>query len=249
MSLETAPSGPQPALSVVIPALNEAQRLPATLSGLTAYADRRGLTLEAIVVDDGSTDATADLVEEFPTGPAMGLRLICNESNRGKGYSVRRGMLQAQGEAVLFMDADGSTAIGEVEKLLPVLESGCDVVIGSRDMEDSELDPAQPAARRLLGAIFRTLRRCIMLRDIRDTQCGFKLFRRAAAQEIFTLQREDGFAFDCEVLWIARSLGHTIREVGVVWRDSGSSRVRPLRDGMGMLWALLRIRLHHRRRR
>jgi dolichyl-phosphate beta-glucosyltransferase len=150
-------------------------------------------------------------------------------------------VLEATGEAVLMSDADLSTPIQEVEKLLPWLVQGFDVVIASRDMPDSVLDPPQPWRRRTLAKVFRALRQRLMLPDIRDTQCGFKLFRRAAAQRVFSQETEPGWAFDCEVLGLARLMGCRIKEVGVLWRNDPDTRVRTIPDGWRMLVSLCRI--------
>ncbi|MDH3585260.1 MAG: glycosyltransferase family 2 protein [Phycisphaerae bacterium] len=228
-------------LSVVIPAFNEALRIGRTLSQLAAYAEASGQRIEVLVVDDGSGDDTADIVKDF-TAEHVRVRLVRNEGNRGKGYSVRRGMLEAAAPLVLMSDADLSTPMAEWPKLHDCLNSDCEVAIGSRSMPDSVLDPPQRLPRRVLRGMFAAVRRLLLLRDIRDTQCGFKAFKRGAAQVIFTHQQEEGFAFDCEVLGIARRLGYRIAEVGVLWQNDRRSTVRPLRDGARMVLALFRIR-------
>ncbi|MCD6303418.1 MAG: glycosyltransferase, partial [Planctomycetes bacterium] len=230
----------QPYLSVIIPAYNEARRLGPALEQIRSYFQRTGLTAEVIVVDDGSTDGTGDVVRRFEPGP-LAVRCLRNRVNRGKGYSVRRGMRRARGRLLLMTDADQSTPIWEVEKLLPLIERGAEVVIGSRDAPGSRLEPPQGWLRRAMGWVMRFARRRLMLRDIRDTQCGFKLFTRRAARAIFARQRTCGFAFDVEVLLLARRMGLAIREVGVLWRNDPDSRVRPLRDAFGMVGGLLEI--------
>jgi dolichyl-phosphate beta-glucosyltransferase len=231
----------QPSLSVIIPCYNESHRLGRSLELVRAYAERSNRAVEVIVVDDGSNDGTADLARGFPAAP-MVLRVLVSQANRGKGYSVRMGMQQATGEVLLMCDADMSTPIDEVEKLLAQLVAGADVAIGSRDMPDSRLDPPQGPLRRLLNGAFRLVRRSILLPDIRDSQCGFKAFKRQAADHIFARQTADGFAFDCEVLGLARALGCEIREVGVIWRNDPRSTLKVWRDGPRMLLELLRIR-------
>ncbi len=229
--------------TVVIPAYNESRRLGCTLDRLAAFFAARDGVWDMIVVDDGSTDATVDLVRARIEG-GLPLQLLVNAENRGKGYSVRRGMLEALGDLVLMSDADLSCPPEELDKLLPWLNRGCDVVIGSRDMPDSLLDPPQPLSRRLMARGLRLLRQRLFLPDIRDTQCGFKLFRRKAAHEIFALVTIDGWLFDCEALGLADRLGYRIQEVGVTWQNDPDSRVHPLREPFRVLTDLLIIRRH-----
>ena len=229
-------------LSIIIPAYNEARRIMPTLRQIHAYMARLGQHCELIVVDDGSQDGTADLVRQYAR-ETHDVRLIVNRGNRGKGYSVRQGMLAATGEALLMCDADLSAPIEELEKLLPWLERGCDVVIGSRDLPDSRLDPPQPATRRRMAWLFRALRRGLLMPKLRDTQCGFKLFQCEAAREIFARQRVNGWLFDCEVLGIAEKLGYQIEEVGIIWRNDPDSRVNLFRELLTALPTLLAIRL------
>ena len=236
----------RPDLSIVIPAFNEANRITRTLAAIRRYAEVNGKHIELIVVDDGSMDQTAEIARDFDAGP-LTVEVLVNETNRGKGYSVRRGMLAAHGRVLLMSDADMSTPIEDIEKLLPWIEDGHDVAIGSRNMPESELRPSQPLPRRMMGAMFRSLRRGLLRDGVRDSQCGFKCFTAAAAQEVFHRQSETGFAFDCEILAIARRLGLRIREVGVLWCDNRDSRVRPIRDSWRMLVAIFRIRSHIRR--
>lgn len=230
-----------PLLSIVIPALNEAGLLGDTLKRVRAYAAASGRPCEVVVADDGSTDGTADIVRGWPPAP-LTVRLLVNPVNRGKGYSVGRGMLDATGAIVLMCDADLSTPIEEVEKLLPWLDQGYDVVIGSRDLPDSRLDPPQPLLRRLMAWTFRALRRRMLLPELRDTQCGFKLFTQSAARAVFSQLTVDGWLFDCEALGLAQRLGHRIKEIGVIWRNRPHSRVKPAREALNALPTLLRIR-------
>ncbi|MBN2446666.1 MAG: glycosyltransferase family 2 protein [Phycisphaerae bacterium] len=218
------PPDSAPKLSIVVPAYNEERRLPGALDAILAYTRGHDLPTELIIIDDGSHDGTADVVRSRAAGDAN-LKLLHNDTNRGKGHSVRRGMLAARGELCLMCDADLSAPIEELGKLLPWVERGYDIVIGSRDLPESVLDPPQPWSRRWPAWVFRAWRRRMLLPGIRDTQCGFKLFRQAAAQELFGRQREDGWLFDCEVLGLAERLGYRIKEVGIRWCASGESRV------------------------
>ncbi|HUU95934.1 MAG TPA: dolichyl-phosphate beta-glucosyltransferase [Phycisphaerae bacterium] len=230
-----------PELSIIVPAYNEARCIATTLVRIRAYAVDRERRCEVIVVDDGSADGTSDIVRRFAAEP-LDLRLLVNPTNCGKGYAVREGMLAATGGLALMCDADLSTPIEELEKLLSCLERGYDVVIGSRDMPESVLDPPQPLLRRWLAWRFRAIRRRLLLRELRDTQCGFKLFRRDAARKIFSRQTITGWLFDCEVLGIAERLGYRIKEVGVVWGNNPDSRVRTWREAFTALPRLLSIR-------
>ncbi len=232
---------PNPYLSIVIPAYNEGRRLGPALSQIRDYIERSGLRAEVVVVDDGSSDDTSEVAAAFDPGP-MELRLIHNRINRGKGYSVRRGMRRASGEVLLMSDADQSTPLWELERALPLLAEGADVVIGSRDMPDSVISEHQVWYRKLLGQLLRWMRRHVMLPEIRDTQCGFKLFTRRAGKDIFSRLVDEGFAFDCEVLLLARGLGYDIREIGVTWCNDPDSRVHPFRDPVKMFFSLLKIR-------
>lgn len=231
------------ALSIVIPAYNEANRLSPTLREIDKYIGGFDYQVELIVVNDGSEDKTSDVVLSFaPESRNLKVRLLENVGNRGKGYSVKRGVLESVGEIVLMADADNSTPITEYDKLAPWLDRGYDVVIGSRDMPDSVLDPPQPWWRKVGGGIFRRMRRAMLLSHIKDTQCGFKCFTRKAGRAIFTQVIVDGFAFDCEVLALAEKLDFKVREVGVYWVNNDDSRVRPVRDFMKALKSLSQIR-------
>jgi dolichyl-phosphate beta-glucosyltransferase len=235
-------SSEQPSLSVVIPAFNEAARILNTLTRIHEYLLGSGWRFELVIIDDGSRDDTVSIVRDFARHN-RNVRLIINPRNRGKGFAVRQGMLVAAGDLMLMCDADLSTPIEQIEQLLPWTQRGCHVVIGSRDLPDSRLDPPQPARRRRLAAIFRTLRRLLLLPELRDTQCGFKLFRHDAARAIFSRQRCNGWLFDCEVLGLADRLGFRIQEVGVHWQDNADSSVRLLPAALAALPTLLLIRL------
>jgi dolichyl-phosphate beta-glucosyltransferase len=230
-------------LSIVIPAYNEAKRLPGTLPRMIEYAQRLGENVEIIVVDDGSSDGTGDIAAEL--GGACGFVTVLRiDEDRGKGAAVRHGMLAARLGHVLFTDADLSTPIEEAAKLRAALTDGADVAIGSRRLAGSDVQVHQPWLRELAGRTFSGIVSVLLLPGIRDSQCGFKAFRWSAARALFGRQRLDGFGFDAEVLWLARRLGYRVAEVPIVWRDDRRSNVRLVRDSGGMLLDLARIRLN-----
>ncbi|RMF82130.1 MAG: glycosyltransferase [Planctomycetota bacterium] len=235
-------------ISIIVPAFNEARRLPETIEHLERFARGRRDVCEIVFVDDGSTDGTRAIIEraiarhDADPHTRVALRLLPFEQNHGKGHAVRAGMLAAAGDVRLMIDADLSPALEEIDRLLPWLARGFDVVIGSRDLPDSRLDPPQPLPRRLAAWAFRAVRRRLLLPELRDTQCGFKLFTAAAARELFAKQIEDGWLFDCEVLALAKRGGFRIKEVGVTWRNAAHSRVRVGREMLRAIPTLLRIR-------
>jgi dolichyl-phosphate beta-glucosyltransferase len=232
-----------PGLSIVVPAYNEAKRLPGTLPRMIEYAQGLGETAEIIVVDDGSSDGTAGIAAAI--GEACGFVTVLQvDDDRGKGAAVRLGMLAARLGHVLFTDADLSTPIVEAGKLRAALAAGADVAIGSRRLVGSDVQVHQPWLRELAGRTFSGVVSLLLLPGIRDSQCGFKAFRRSAARALFGRQRLDGFGFDAEVLWLARRLGYRVTEVPIVWRDDRRSSVRLVRDSGGMLLDLARIRLN-----
>ena len=228
-------------LSVVIPAFEEARRLGPTLNQVRAYLDDQPYVSEVVVVIDGGRDGTLGLVRDLATEwPA--LTVHHSEVNRGKGHAVRLGMLASRGWYLLFSDADLSTPIAEVERLIAALEAGGDVAIGSRALADSDVRVRQAWWRQSMGRAFNRFVRLVALPGFRDTQCGFKCFRRDAACRIFARQRMSRFSFDVELLWIARKLGYRVVEVPVTWVNDPSSRVHPLRDSCQMLLDLVRLR-------
>jgi dolichyl-phosphate beta-glucosyltransferase len=232
-------------LSVVIPAYNEARRLGPTLDRIAAYLAGRGVDHEIVVVDDGSTDGTAELVAAHP---APGLRLVRQPENRGKGAALRAGVAAAGGARVLLTDADLSTPIADLERLEPRLAAGADLVLGSRAARGARIDRHQPFYRELMGKTFNKIIRLLGVRGVADTQCGFKLLSGAAARDLFPRLTIDGFAWDVELVWLARRRGFRVEEVGVSWADSADSRVHPVRDSARMLRDVVRMRLRHRRR-
>jgi glycosyltransferase involved in cell wall biosynthesis len=232
-------------LSIVIPAYDEAGRIGPSLTAILDYlkaGDRHG---EVLVVDDGSTDDTVTVVEGFTARYARAgaeLRVLRNPGNRGKGYSIRHGMLSAGGEVVLFTDADLSAPITEAERLLRPIEAGdCDITLGSRALGYDQIKVHQSPLRELVGRTFNLLMRLITGLPFRDTQCGFKAFRRAAVRPVFTRQQIEGFGFDAEVLYIARKLGLRLREVPVAWSHVEGTKVG-LRSGLKAFVDLLTIR-------
>ncbi|MGE5506961.1 MAG: dolichyl-phosphate beta-glucosyltransferase [Chitinophagales bacterium] len=233
-----------PFLSVVLPAYNEERRLPATLARVLEYLAASPYTHEVVLVDDGSRDSTPQFIAGACAAHAS-VRGIYLTPNQGKGAAVKAGMLAAQGEYLLFSDSDLSTPIEEVEPLLARLQSQkAGVAIGSRRLPESNLIIRQPFHRRVMGAGFNLLVQALALPGLHDTQCGFKLFTRAAARDIFPRLTIDRFGFDVEALYLARRFGHRIVEVPVTWRDAADSKVSPLRDSARMFGDLLRIRLN-----
>jgi len=215
----------KPYLSVIIPAYNEAKRLPLTLIDIDKHLSRAKFSYEIIVVNDGSKDNTAAVVRNF-AGLIRHLRLIDNDVNKGKGGVVRQGMLEAKGTYRLFMDADNSTSVDQFEKMIPYLEKGYDVVIGSRAVAGAELSPPQPWYRQLSGKVGNLIIQALLLPGIWDTQCGFKCFSMRAAERIFPLQRVKGWGFDVEVISLARAMGYKIKEMPVVWVNDPDSRIK-----------------------
>ena len=228
-------------LSVVIPAYNEAGRLPATLDKLQAYFAAQRLRYEIIVVDDGSSDGTAQLVASRQRQNA-GLRLLRYTPNRGKGYALKQGLAAAHGDWVLMTDSDLSTPIEEAAAFLALARQGFDVVIGSRALADSQVVVRQAWYRQNMGRIFNLMVRLLGLSPFRDTQCGFKLFHGAVAAEIGRRLTLDGFCCDVEMLLIAARLGCRVKEQPVHWYNAPQSKVSPLADATKMLADLLLLR-------
>jgi len=230
-----------PTYSIVIPAYNESARIRGTIEKILVHIQRQGWDAEVLVVNDGSTDDTARLVQSYAAeNPA--LRLLHNPGNRGKGYSVRHGMLHANGEVILFSDADLSSPIEEADKLFAAVNSGADVAMGSRWLRAELQTQRQPLYRQLLGRIFNLALRILLGLQYRDTQCGFKAFTRRAAQTIFPLQHIERWGFDPEILYLARKFGLKIQELPVQWAHRDGTRINPLRDGIRMFVEILKIR-------
>jgi glycosyltransferase involved in cell wall biosynthesis len=232
-----------PQLSIVIPAYNESARIEQTLERVLGCVAEREWDAEVLVVDDGSKDDTAAIVQRWmETHPR--LHLVKNPGNRGKGYSVRNGLLQAAGDVVMFTDADLSSPMEEAERLLAALADGADVAIGSRWMDRTRQTIHQPLYRQFFGRCFNWVTRTVMGLPFKDTQCGFKAFKREAAQVIFRLQTIERWGFDPEILFIARKLKYVVREVPVTWGHDERSRMSYLKDGMKMLEEMAVIRMN-----
>jgi glycosyltransferase involved in cell wall biosynthesis len=229
-------------LSIVIPAYNEEFRLPKTLERVFSYLQMRPCRTEVIVVDDGSSDRTIEIVNASrKTYP--GLRLVSNAENRGKGFSVRHGMIEARGVIALFTDADLSTPIEEADKLFAAIrEQGFDAAIGSRAVDRSLIEVHQSVIREQAGIFFNLMVRWIMGIEFSDTQCGFKAFRRERTRIIFEQQRVERFGFDPEILFLAKRNGLRVAEVPVRWSHNSGTKVNVAADGMRMFLELLLIR-------
>jgi glycosyltransferase involved in cell wall biosynthesis len=230
-----------PKYSIVIPAFNEAGRIPATLRSVVDCIRKQGWSAEVIVVDDGSTDSTAQVVRDF-AADALEVRLIQNPGNRGKGYSVRAGMLQVLGEVAMFTDADLSAPMEEAEGLFAAIADGADIAIGSRWLDRGRQTHRQPLYRQFFGRCFNAVTRFVMGLHFADTQCGFKAFTRAAAQTVFQLQTIERWGFDPEILFIALKRGYRIQEVPVSWAHDERTRMSYLKDGMKMLEEIAIVR-------
>jgi glycosyltransferase involved in cell wall biosynthesis len=237
-----------PRLSIVIPAYNECMRIEGTLARVLECVNARQWDAEILVVDDGSSDDTVAIVQRWMSRHPR-LHLVKNPGNRGKGYSVRNGLLQSAGDIAMFTDADLSAPIEEAERLLDAIDAGADVAIGSRWLDKQKQTVHQPLYRRFFGRCFNWVTRKVIGLPFKDTQCGFKAFRRDAAQTIFRLQTIERWGFDPEILFIARKLKYTIVEVPVTWGHDARSRISYLKDGMKMLEEMAEIRTNSLRGR
>ncbi len=231
----------QPFLSIIIPAYNEAGRLGPSLEKIDAFLKSQDTSAEVLVVENGSSDETLALAQSYQK--QMPYLRVFSESERGKGLAVRRGMLEAKGEYRFLCDADLSMPIEQVNRFLPPVLAGMDIAIGSRELPGS-VRYNEPGYRHLIGRIFNTMVRWLVLPGIQDSQCGFKCFRGEVANVIFPLQTLGGMSFDAEVLFIARRLGYQVKEVAIDWYFDPDSRVRLIKDSLCMGFDLLKIRLN-----
>ncbi len=230
-----------PQYSIIIPAYNEEERIGSSLERILSYCDQRRWHVEVLVVNDGSRDHTVDIVQHYAKNNPC-LRLIENPGNRGKGFSVRNGMLHAQGKVTLFTDADLSSPIQEADKLFAEIQAGADIAIGSRWLKAELQSRRQPLHRQLFGRAFNLMLRLFLGLRFKDTQCGFKAFTRSAAQTIFPLQNIERWGFDPEILYLAQRCSFKVVEVPVVWSHREGTQIHPLRDGIRMLGEVVRIR-------
>lgn len=227
--------------SIVIPAYNEGRRLAPTLDEVLSYVSQQRWMVEIIVVNDGSRDNTAEVAQAYARRNSA-VRVVENPGNRGKGYSVRHGILKARGDILLFSDADLSSSISEVSKLLEAVQAGADVVIGSRWLQPELQTERQSLMRQVFGRVYNLLLRLTLGLNYKDTQCGFKAFTREAARAIFSAQRVERWGFDAELLFLAHRLGFRVAEVPVVWAHAADSKLNPVRDGMRMFREMLSVR-------
>jgi len=230
-----------PTYSIVIPAFNESSRIRPTLDEVLRYSREKSWDVEIVVVDDGSRDDTTAIVRVYGTRYPQ-IRLVHNPENHGKGFSVRAGMLDARGDVCLFTDADLSSPMTEAQHLFDAIAEGADIAIGSRWLRAELQTERQPLYRQLFGRIFNLVLRGILGLKFADTQCGFKVFRRDAAQRVFPLQKIERWGFDPEILFLAKKMGLVVKEVPVIWAHSEGTRLHPFRDGMHMFGDVLRIR-------
>lgn len=233
-----------PYLSLIIPAYNEAFRIRQTIQTAARYLEARDYTWELVIVDDGSVDGTLDAAKSC-LGESSQIRLISYQPNRGKGYAVRQGVFAARGEYIAFSDADFSAPLEELSKLFDAIDRGYEVAIGSRAVKESQLGAHQPLYRELGGKALNLVVQALAVPGVHDTQCGFKLFVGDVAREVFSKCFIDSWGFDIEVLFLARSMGCSIAEIGVKWDHGEGSKLHPFRDALRVIWDVLRMRAHH----
>ena len=226
-------------LSVVVPAFNEEKSLESSLQRIIDFLEKNLEKYEIIVIDDGSKDSTPEIAQKFKSN---NVRLIQNPQNMGKGFSVKLGMINAKYDPVLFIDADLATPIEETTKFIEAIQEGYDVVIASRNIEGAKITVEQPKYRQVLGKAFPMIVKGMILDEIKDTQCGFKMFKKDAARKIFPRQTVKRWAFDVEVLYIAKQLNFKIKELPVKWMDKGNSKLSPIKDSARMLNEVFKIK-------
>lgn len=226
-------------LSIVMPAFNEEQRLPCAIQAVSSYLGAAGVRAEVLIVQNGSSDRTQEIADA--AAGADGRFRVLRLDQRGKGRAVRAGMLASQGQVVVLCDADFSMPVEEIGLLAEAIKAGADVAIGSREAPGARR-MGEPARRHIMGRMFNRVVQLVAVRGLQDTQCGFKAFRGEAARDLFRRQLLNGWAFDVEVLYLARRLGYHIEEVPITWRYDPSSRVQPVRDTISMLRELFTIR-------
>lgn len=229
-------------LSVIIPAYNEEKRIGNSLSGIYSFLTTKDYGYEVILVDDGSSDNTVIEAEKSALAKEGRLKIIKNGTNRGKGFSVKNGIMNSGGSYVLFSDADLSTPIGETDNLFSHIDQGYDIVIGSRSIKGSDVRVPQARHREAMGKIFNFFVKLLLMREFNDTQCGFKLFKGDIARELARSMKIDGFCFDVEMLYLAKKKGCSIKELGVKWENSPESKVRLFGSSADMFFDLFKIR-------
>ncbi len=234
-------------LSIIIPAFNERWRLPTTLIEIVDFFDQQPqFSYEVIVVDDGSTDDTDEIVRKFEK-VRQKIKLIKLPLNQGKGFAVKMGMLNGNGQRLLFLDADGSTPIAEFTKLNKELDNGFDIAIGSRAKKSSDTAINTVWYRKFMGRVFNFFVNSLLIPEIEDTQCGFKLFNKKSVNKLFRLQRSKGFSFDIEILFLAKKLGLKVSEVAINWQNVPGSKVNLVVDSTKMFFDIFRFRIIHSR--
>ena len=233
-------------LSIIIPAYNEEKRIGVTLSKIHDFLRTKDYDYEIIIVDDGSVDKTVLKAQQTILFKENKLGIIKNWINMGKGFSVKRGILASRGDYVLFSDADLSTPIEELDKLLNYIYEGYDIVIGSRSIKDSNVKIRQPWHREKMGKTFNFFVKLLLVKEFNDTQCGFKLFKGDIAREIAQLLKIDGFSFDVEMLYLTKTKGYRIKDVGVRWENSSQSKVKIMASSINMFLDLFKIKALHR---
>lgn len=232
----------KPFLSLIIPAYNEEDRIKKSLEEATEYLNQQNYSWEIIVIDDGSKDKTRDIVRNFDHN----VILISLEKNSGKGAAVRRGMLECHGDVRIFTDADFSTPVIEIQKFIENFSIGVEICVGSRAIDPEMIKEHQPFYREWMGKTFNKIVRLLLVRGIKDTQCGFKGFTEKAALNVFSKALINGFSFDVEALYLAHIFGYKIKEIPVLWYNDTRSRVNPIKDSTRMFIELLRIRNLHK---